>query len=564
MIPDAVCADRGIVAWRWSQKPAAADQLRQFSRFCIDVDDHVRQIVADVTGSDLPRIGSWTGSDGRRVARYELPSACRATPNSVREDIHLWLGLEGESAAVLAQIPADLPLLRELIQASDSLFSDEAAKLDWPDAVLDSGRAIQSALGQYLEFINQVYDELRPSTRAWEGRLRDVAACSVRRLTARWRRIATVDAPPMALVVKLARRLPPLLEAICGRPRRVLRRERVATPVGQIQEIDTACLRWISQQPGRTLVEKAGHKQQLQSVRRFEDANTLENRVVRDVLVRCITAGRRYLLDNQRFSSHERLLLVRRFVTQCRRLLQDSPIGGVHPLTVVPQPNYVLQYDPNYHRIWTAYQHLLRRERQEDSLWRWRERTWAEMCWIGVVTALQQVCQRSPASRGECYFQDEHMAGRFMDTRTIPGDWWFEGQARNAVVQLVPDFATSDYLGPNSQINSLCPDFLLGVRSPDPHTDSRRYIGFWTLTSLARPTDQAKRLGESLSEDLHRLDCQVPVSGCILVAHDDPAKQSVMRVNGAGGAVFIATLPQNLWTAQTSLEQLVLALLVCP
>jgi hypothetical protein len=119
-------------------------------------------------------------------------------------------------------------------------------------------------------------------------------------------------------------------------------------------------------------------------------------------------------------------------------------------------------------------------------------------------------------------------------------------------------------LGPNSQINSLCPDFLLGVRSPDPHTDSRRYIGFWTLTSLARPTDQAKRLGESLSEDLHRLDCQVPVSGCILVAHDDPAKQSVMRVNGAGGAVFIATLPQNLWTAQTSLEQLVLALLDCP
>lgn len=564
MISDAAHVDLRVVAFRWSQKLATADQLRLFSRFCIDVDDHVLQIVADVTGSDLPCIGSWARSDERRIARYELPSACRATPDSEREDIHLWLGLEGESAALLAQVPADLPLLRELIRAGDSLFSDEAAKLDWPNAVLDSGRAIQSALGQYLEFINQVYDELRPSTRAWEGRLRDVAACSVSRLTARWRRIATVDAPPMALVVKLARRLPPLLEAICGKPRRVLRRERVATPVAQIQEIDTACLRWISQQPGRTLVEKAGHKQQLQSVRRFEDANTLENRVVRDVLVRCIGAGRRYVLDNQRFSGHERLLLVRRFVAQCRRLLQDSPIGGVHPLTVVPQPNYVLQYDPNYHRIWTAYKHLLRRERQEDSLWRWRERTWAEMCWIGVVSALQQVCQRSPASRGECYFRDEHMAGRFMDTRTIPGDWWFETQNRKAVVQLVPDFATGDYLGRNSQINSLCPDFMLGVRSPDSHSNSTRIIGFWTLTSVANPADQLRRLGESLSETLHGLDCQVPVSGCILVGHDDPTQQSVMRVNGVDSAVFTANLPLNLWTAQVSLEKLVLALLDCP
>ena len=158
MISDAAHVDLRVVAFRWSQKLATADQLRLFSRFCIDVDDHVLQIVADVTGSDLPCIGSWARSDERRIARYELPSACRATPDSEREDIHLWLGLEGESAALLAQVPADLPLLRELIRAGDSLFSDEAAKLDWPNAVLDSGRAIQSALGQYLEFINQVYD----------------------------------------------------------------------------------------------------------------------------------------------------------------------------------------------------------------------------------------------------------------------------------------------------------------------------------------------------------------------------------------------------------------------
>jgi hypothetical protein len=379
---------------------------------------------------------------------------------------------------MLAQVPADLPLLRELFRSNDVPSIDDTARPDWPDSVLESGRAIQSALGQYLEFVNQVYDEPRLSTRAWEGRLREIAACSISRLAARWRRIAAIYAPPMALVVKFARRLPSVLEAICRKPRRVLRRERIATPVGRIQEVDTACLRWISQQPGRTLVEKAGHKQQLQSVRRFEDANTLENRIVRDVLVRCIAAGRRYLRDYQRFSSHERLLLVRRFVAQCRRLLRDSPIGGVPPLTVVPQPN--------------------------------------------------------------------------------------EGARSKSVLQLVPDFATSDYLGSSSRLNFLCPDFLLVVRSPDLPSSASRYIAFWTLASLPRQAAPALYLGQALSENLSRLDLPVPVSGCILIAQDDTAKLTAMSVTAVGEKVLMAHVPRNLWTAQASLEHIVLGLLDCP
>lgn len=557
MSSDAGQTNRRVVPCRWSWESAIPDQFTQSSRVCIDVEDQVRQIVADVTGSDLPCVGTWMRSDGGRVARYELPSACRSAPNLAQEDISLWLTLETGATPVAVQIPADLPSLRSLAEPSDVLSGDEIARPEWSQAVLESGRAVQSALGQYLEFINEVYDEVRPSTRVWEGRLRDFAACSVARLAARWTRIAAVDAPPMALIVKFARRLPPVVEAICRNPRRVLRRERVATPVGQIQEVDTACLRWISRQPGRTLVEKAGHKQQLQSVRRFEDADTLENRVVRDVLVRSLAAGRRYLADNQRFSGHERLLLVRRFVAQCQRLLRDSPIGGVHPLVVVPQPNYVLQYEPAYHRIWTAYQLLLRREKQEDSLWRWRERTWAEMCWIGVVAALQQLCRRSPASRGECYFRDDHVAGRFLDTRTIPGDWWFEGPRTKAVVQFVPDYAVADYIGRNSRLNSLCPDFVLGVRDPDSRSAQCKYILFWTQTSLSGQSDHARRLGESLSQSMSCLDGQAAVCGCILVVGDDTAAQPVTRVGDVGCDIFVAGLPRNVWTAHALLERLV-------
>jgi len=230
----------------------------------------------------------------------------------------------------------------------------------------------------------------------------------------------------------------------------------------------------------------------------------------------------------------------------------------------VPAPNYVLQYEPAYHRIWTAYQLLLRREKQEDSLWRWRERTWAEMCWIGMVAALQRVCRRSPASRGECYFRDDHIAGRFLDTHTIPGDWWFEGQKTKAVVQLVPDYAVADYIGPHSELNSLCPDFVLGIRDQNSRSAQCKHILFWMQTSTSGQADYMRGLGESLSQSISCLDHQAAVCGCILVVGDDAPVQPVLRVGAVGSEVFVAGLPRNLWTAHGLLERLVFDLVDRP
>jgi len=549
-----------FVPYRWSDPSACSDDPSQAFRPCIDVETRVGSLAVDVAGN-LPRVGVWLEPDGRCIRRYELPSGCGTSPNCAEETITLWLTRDAGTVAMPVRVPALLPPFRSLAEASAPLSGDESQAPKWSDAELDSGRAVQKALGQYLEFVNQLYDQARPSLRAWEAQLRDVAACSVARLAARWRRIAAVDAPPMALVVKFARRLQPVLEAVCRKPRRVLRRERVATPVGQIQEVDVACLRWISRQPGRTLVEKAGHKQQLQSVRRFEDADTLENRVVRDFLTRCVAAGRRYLSENQRYSGHERLLLVGRFVGLCQRLLRDSPIGSVRALTSVPQPNYVLQYEPAYHRVWTAYQLLLRRERQEEAIWRWRERTWSEMCYIAVTVALQQLCRRSPAGRSECFVHDEHVAGRFLDSRSLPGDWWFEGQHTKSAVRLVPDHTIAEYPNLDSGLHGLCPDFMIAVHSATAPGQGTQFIFFWTLGSVQGGNDQWARLASSLSDRLRTVRADSAVRGCLLVATDDETCQFSTATNAHDRGVTVAPMPRNLWTAQRSLKRFVHGLL---
>ncbi|MFM8326932.1 MAG: DUF2357 domain-containing protein, partial [Pirellulaceae bacterium] len=99
----------------------------------------------------------------------------------------------------------------------------------------------------------------------------------------------------MALIVKLAREIARLLGQVCENPRVVLRRSREFQNLSSIQEIDAACLRWIARQPGRDIYERAGSRQQLLGVVRKEDTDTLENRVVRDLLHRARVECSNYL-----------------------------------------------------------------------------------------------------------------------------------------------------------------------------------------------------------------------------------------------------------------------------
>ena len=92
--------------------------------------------------------------------------------------------------------------------------------------------------------------------------------------------------PPMALIVRHADTLLRLLTDLGRHPRHILSRTRAMLPVDRVQQLDVASVRWLSRQPGREVYERAGPRQRILAVRRFEDLDTLENRVLRDQIGR--------------------------------------------------------------------------------------------------------------------------------------------------------------------------------------------------------------------------------------------------------------------------------------
>ena len=180
------------------------------------------------------------------------------------------------------------------------------ATLDFARERVDRGRLVDAATGD---------------GRLPRGRLLDTAG-----LVAAWQASFDPTVAPRRLVVRLAEALEDTLRDLARRPRRVLRRRREMQPVATVQQVDAACLRWISRRPGRTVAEKAGSRQEVLAVVRREEHDTLENRVARDVMLRCRLLSRAYLKSYGPLGGGR----VER-VTRFERTLRTALASGVSP-----------------------------------------------------------------------------------------------------------------------------------------------------------------------------------------------------------------------------------------
>lgn len=180
----------------------------------------------------------------------------------------------------------------------------------------------------------------------------------------------TCKSPRAGLETTLARELPTVLTQIFDRLRKVLRQERELQPVGRVEQLDATCLRWLTRQPGYTVAQKAGPRQRVLAVVRRENYDILENRVLRDLLLRTERLTERWLEENEKaFPNHETVKAVKRLVNLCRKGLELEVLQGVSPLHDVPKPNYVLTQDTLYRRIWDAYLLVVEHYRLIEGLW---------------------------------------------------------------------------------------------------------------------------------------------------------------------------------------------------
>lgn len=194
-----------------------------------------------------------------------------------------------------------------------------------------------------------------------------------------------VDEAPYKLIVKIANDDTDIVRLLIGQVRKVLRRDRQLVPIGRLQQIDNSCIRWLARQPGYTAKEKAGARQKLMGVVRFESADTLENRVFKQYMKYCLREGRDYIRRyRNQYPDSENCRKVARFVSLVSMGLETPSIQEARDLSSIPSPNYTLQNNRLYREIWKHYLLLARHISEIELIWKNRHSVLHEL--VKVLT----------------------------------------------------------------------------------------------------------------------------------------------------------------------------------
>ncbi len=452
-------------------------------------------------GGLLPRARAASGHQ-----RFELPAAEAAEPGALCP-FELELGFEDGSVQRLPKWRGiDIPRFAVDLNADEQSLQDLSHEQEfWLDA--------QSAIDRYVDAINLTWDE-EAGESSGGGRTAGTLLLPFQRMVHRWEReVNSGDDARYALILRIAEQVSTLLAAVCRQPRVILRRKRAMERIDRVVQIDAGCIRWLVRQPGRTITEKAGREQRLLAVVRQEDSDTLENRVVRDFVVRAIHAADRYCFENRCFGpqrrggSTDRFKTVQAFATLLRGLLKHTAIGQIPQLIGPPQPNYVLMFDPRYKVLWHWYQKLRRLQTEQEDVWRWRHRVWSEITLSTVLIAMNRIGRNTLGgvclSEGHVYLrsdlQDGDASGRFIlpesplpvfaiPHRTDTGSF--------DISQVVlPNGRQNGGGVPESQdlrqLSLLNPDFV--VTATDPRSQQAELLGVWTEFTPPTPDGRLAR-----------------------------------------------------------------------
>lgn len=512
-----------ISSWPWavpeSNRPLSKDKLQR--GFVTLPYESGSEIICDETRDPLPLSARWRDSQGNRWSKYELP---RGESESASTLLHLALGPVAEHATV--QVPLGAGVSRSHLD--EILDSDEPV----PGALLPFAE-LRNMVDQHIHFMNDLVDHVHSNRYYWEGSCRGLEVRPVLRAVRAWLKAGEKDSARLALIVKLARDISKLLGQVCESPRVVLRRSREFQNLSRIQEIDAACLRWIARQPGRDIYERAGSRQQLLGVVRKEDTDTLENRVVRDLLHRARVECSNYLSLYHEFQSHDRVRMVRSFRHKIVDWQQNSDIGRAKSLTGPVQPNYVLLHEPKYRKLWDAYQALIAQQRQKDDIWKWRDRTFSESCQMIVLAALASLGRDGQGMKSDVVLQHEAISGTFVSHTTEFGFFSIQGSQSRHSVLLCPGVHSFRCPYIDRSLYPLAADFyLVEVRD----RNKAKIFPFWCFSGDVQHT-LSEGL-ESLEKSLATVATPNAVLPKIMVFEQPGLQQDFCR--GRGQVVSIA------------------------
>ena len=200
--------------------------------------------------------------------------------------------------------------------------------------------------------------------------------------------------PPASLIVTIAEKYYEQILRLSQSLHNVLRSKREKIPLERVQQTDSQCLRWLTRQPGRTVIEKAGERQSVLAIVRYQSLNTLENRVFKQFLRLCINEGRRYIQRyGEKYAKSNRIGVVRRLVSAMENILLMPAMESIARLSGSVVPNYVLQNNPVYRSIWDLYLQMLHRTTMLEVVWKNRQKCFREFVRIMLEVALDAASQ---------------------------------------------------------------------------------------------------------------------------------------------------------------------------
>ena len=250
--------------------------------------------------------------------------------------------------------------------------------------------------------------------------------------------------PPYDPIVEIAEESWDTVDRLLTYPRRILRRERKKVHLAKLEEIDEGCMRWMVRQPGRNLAERAGSDQSLLGIVRKDNFDTFENRVLREFCHKATTESYYYNQRHSSFSQSTRRTMVRRYGRILREKESVSEIRLASRLKYLMEPNFVLQFDRNYRKIWIWFIMLIRQEEQIDKAKLWRGRLWADHCRLMTTMILDEQTQFSvsPYPGPRMWLRKEQDDGMWM------GQWGspvFQDEKTKKIAQVVTPECVPNY-----------------------------------------------------------------------------------------------------------------------
>ncbi|HBM15691.1 MAG TPA: hypothetical protein DD381_05015 [Lentisphaeria bacterium] len=258
----------------------------------------------------------------------------------------------------------------------------------------------QYYLYKFIESIIKGFSELRFEAEKYSIENEDRILIRLNKeLPISWRRVIDLfnpssSEPPIELIVQIEQNYKSELLRLVSSPRKILRQFHEKEHLSRVQRIDTKCLTWLIQQPGRNTIEKAGSRQRILAVVKNESYNTLENRVLKKMIEFSYQAAFTYVNDHKDKSSAERYKKVKIFLSELKNIINNPMMVGIDDLYSFPKPNYVLMYDALYNKMWLWYCRLVRQQEETETAWKIQKFLFADWCRLAITVSLMNTSSR--------------------------------------------------------------------------------------------------------------------------------------------------------------------------